>query len=988
MVAKVVASTKAGSAFGALAAAYALKVPVEYNQNDEDVAFNKAIGPIAVLKDLAKTYPQEKLAGSTDSETNEVNKWVEYASTALSTADYKTLAPTFTVLDEDLSNKQYLVGTALTIADYAAWGALKASPIFMKLMKSGKIPGANLVKWFTMISGLPQVEQAVLELNEAKSATRNRKDQGNLEIGLKDAEQGKVVTRFPPEPSGYLHIGHAKAALLNDYFAKAYNGKLIVRFDDTNPSKEKTEFEESIKEDLLLIGIKGDVISYTSDYFDQIYELAVKMIKAGKAYVDDTDVDTMREQRMKKVASPSRANSVEENLRRFEEMKNATEYGLKCVLRAKIDMTSKNGTMRDPTLFRCNLTPHHRTGSKWKIYPTYDFACPIVDSLEGVTHALRTNEYRDRDEQYQWMLDALELRKVHIWEYSRINFVYTLLSKRKLTWFVEQGLVSGWDDPRFPTIRGIRRRGMTIDALKEYILMQGASQKDLLLEWDKIWSVNKKVVDPIAPRHTVLAKENLVKVNVLGEKVETVTKEMPKHKKNPDVGNKQTTFSGELYLEQEDAKDLTVDEEVTFMDWGNVIVAGIHKDDATQVVTSIDITLNLAGDFKKTKKKLTWLSRIGTTATTTPIPVTLFDYDYLITKPKLDEADNVADFVTPTSEFRVDALGDSNVRDIKKGEIVQFERKGYYICDKAFDGSEAVFIHVPDGKVATMQSKADEGKGKGEKREKKEKKDKKEKKGKNKDQGAASGIKMYSVKPVYADDAIVNMKNVSKMYDVKPVYGFEVPTLTASSATPEISSEPANPKKVEKEAIKDKVKKEKREKPAKAPADGNDEASLVSKLDICVGKILTVKPHPDADSLYVEEIDCGEKDPRVVVSGLRKFMTEDEMKGKLVCIVKNMKPAAMRGIKSHAMVLCASPADHSHVEFLVPPPGSEPGDKVYFPGHEGEPEEVLNPKKKIFETVAADFKTRDDLVAVWRDVEWTTKRGVVKAASVKGANIK
>jgi glutamyl-tRNA synthetase len=209
------------------------------------------------------------------------------------------------------------------------------------------------------------------------------------------------------------------------------------------------------------------------------------------------------------IESKNRNLSVEENLRRFDEMKRATEFGQTCCLRAKIDMQDKNKALRDPVIYRCNLLSHHRTGTKWKMYPTYDFACPIVDSIEGVTHALRTNEYRDRNPQYEWFLKAMNLRWVHIWDYSRLNFVYTLLSKRKLTKFVEKGTVTGWDDPRFPTVRGIRRRGMTIEALRTYILMQGASQKDLMLEWDKIWAINKKVIDPIAPRFTALVKENL-----------------------------------------------------------------------------------------------------------------------------------------------------------------------------------------------------------------------------------------------------------------------------------------------------------------------------------------------------------------------------------------------------------------------------------------------------------------------------------------------
>ncbi len=378
-------------------------------------------------------------------------------------------------------------------------------------------------------------------------------------------------------------------------------------------------------------------------------------------------------------------------------MRDGTERGLRSCLRAKIDMQEKNKALRDPVMYRCNLTPHIKTGDKWKIYPTYDFACPIVDSIEGVTHALRTNEYRDRNAQFEWFIRALDLRWVNIWDYSRLNFVYTLLSKRKLTWFVETGRVNGWDDPRFPTIRGVRRRGMTIEGLRTYILMQGASQKDLMLEWDKIWAVNKKIIDPISPRHTVLAKENLVKVNVIGAtgNFEAYTKEMLLHKKNPELGQKLTTFANTLYLEQEDVKQMSVDEEFTLMDWGNAFVKSIQKN-ADGIATSIDVELHLEGDFKKTKLKVTWLAAAppANNAAHSLVNVVLKDYDYLITKKKLEEEDEVESFVTPVSEFTTAGVADANCRKFKKGDIIQFERKGYYICDEAFVNDETPLVFI------------------------------------------------------------------------------------------------------------------------------------------------------------------------------------------------------------------------------------------------------------------------------------------------------
>ena len=635
-----------------------------------------------------------------------IDQWLDFAESKLSSTDFKALDATYKELNKYLTLRSYIVGYSVTIADFVIWGTLKASPVFARIVKTkADTLGAYLVRWYEYVASLEASEYALTAVQKADKANKGSKatDQGKFEIGLTDAAMGKVCTRFPPEPSGYLHIGHAKAALMNQYFADTYKGKLIIRFDDTNPSKEKTEFEESIKEDLALIGVDSSIVSHTSDFFDQMYELALKMIKDGNAYCDDTDQITMREQRTARVASKCHDLSIEENLRRFEEMTKGSEEGLKNCLRAKIAFDSPNGTMRDPVIYRCNLTPHHYTGDKWKVYPTYDFACPIVDSLEGVSHALRTNEYRDRNVQYDWMLNALGLRKVTIWDFSRMNFVYTLLSKRKLQWFVDQGHVTGWDDPRFPTVRGIRRRGLTIEALKQYILMQGASQNVLMLEWDKLWALNRKIIDPVAARYVSVLKEDVVVCNVQGAAAEV--KEHPLHKKNAELGNKKTHYGPEIYLDQEDAKSLEEGEEVTLMDWGNAFARKIVKNDSG-VVTSVDWELHLAGDFKKTKKKLTWLAKNEDVS-----EVLLLDYDYLITKKKVEEGDEVKDLVTPVSEFKYPAIADGNVRNLKKGDIMQFERKGYYILDApATDSEPAHFIRIPDGKAASTASKADESK--------------------------------------------------------------------------------------------------------------------------------------------------------------------------------------------------------------------------------------------------------------------------------------
>lgn len=643
-----------------------------------------------VLAEIAAAYPEvlKNVAG--------FEEWVEFGANQLVIKNFQQLASSLEKLDAHLNLRTYILNTVeLTLADIAVWGYLRSNGMVGSIIKNKVY--INVSRWYSTLESIPEFGHAheflTKSLQEMKKAANvNKKKEthkANFEIDLPDAKIGEVVTRFPPEPSGYLHIGHAKAALLNQYFAQAYKGKLIIRFDDTNPSKEKEEFQDSILEDLELLGIKGDRITYSSDYFQEMYDYCVQMIKDGKAYCDDTPTERMREERSEGIPSCRRERSVEENLKIFtEEMKNGTEEGLKNCVRAKIDYQALNKALRDPVIYRCNLTPHHRTGTAWKIYPTYDFCVPIVDSLEGVTHALRTIEYRDRNPQYEWMLNALNLRKVHIWDFARVNFVRTLLSKRKLQWLVDKDIVSNWDDPRFPTVRGVRRRGMTIEGLRNFVLSQGPSRNVINLEWNLIWSFNKKVIDPIAPRHTAIVSP--VKLHLEGSEVPQTPKiEMKlKHKKNPDVGEKKVIYYKDILIDEEDAKLLSEGEEVTLMDWGNAIITKKNEDG------SLVAKLHLEGDFKKTKFKLTWLAD-----TDDKVEADLVDFDHLISKDKLEEGDNFEDFLTPKTEFHTRAIADLNVKDMKVGDIIQFERKGYYRLDSLpKDGKPYVFFTIPDGK--------------------------------------------------------------------------------------------------------------------------------------------------------------------------------------------------------------------------------------------------------------------------------------------------
>ena len=399
----------------------------------------------------------------------------------------------------------------LTIADLLVYSVLKANFRTNILLKDKKYKNIN--RWFNLMQNSSLHNLIANYETLINQKIKEKSKGGNFEIDLPNAITGKVVTRFPPEPSGYLHIGHVKAVLLNDYFAKKYKGKMILRFDDTNPSKEKQEYVENIIQDLKTLGVEWCKLTHTSDHFDYLYEQACLLIKENKAYIDDTPYEQLREEKMAGIASKCRNRDPLESLKLFqEEMYNGTKLGQKICLRGKLDITSHNKTLFDPVFYRCNVdTPHVRTGTKWKMYPTYDYACPLVDSLEGVTHTLRTSEYALRDEQYMMILDLFKnMRKPNIWEYSRLNFKYTLMSKRKLKWFVEEHKVDGWNDPRFPTIQGILRRGMTITGLRNFILLQGASKSSNLMDWGKLWNCNLKVIDPISYRLTALTKNQLV----------------------------------------------------------------------------------------------------------------------------------------------------------------------------------------------------------------------------------------------------------------------------------------------------------------------------------------------------------------------------------------------------------------------------------------------------------------------------------------------
>lgn len=543
--------------------------------------------------------------------SSQVDQWLSVLHGGVDVASFVN------VLNSHLSDKTYLVSTALSIADIAVYVYLLINRNSMNL--SGPAESAQWVhasRWHSLVSASMAVpkkttakgkDNVASKPGKAKSTEIDELD-GDTCPPLEDAVMGQVVTRFPPEPSGYLHIGHVKAVLLNQYYAKRYKGKLIVRFDDTNPSKEKDEYEENIIQDLATLNVKGDMVTHTSDYFNLCQNYARQMISEGLAYMDDTPQEQMQAERMERQESARRNTSVEENLALFEGLLEGKPDVIKYCLRAKIDMSSVNGTMRDPVLYRYNATPHHRTGTKYKAYPTYDFACPIVDSHEGVTHALRTTEYNDRDEQFKWIIKALRLRPVHIWTYGKINFVHTVLSKRKLNWFVNEKIVDGWFDPRFPTVQGCIRRGVNVDALTAFILSQGASRRVITMEWDKFWSDNKKKLEEIAPRFMSVGADAAVPFHVTNVPETEMSAVVQIHPQKPEMGTRVMRRSNRLLLERDDVSTFKVGDEVTLLRWGNFFIDCIEM--ASDGKTPVSVTGRHhfgATNFSKTKK-VTWLA--------------------------------------------------------------------------------------------------------------------------------------------------------------------------------------------------------------------------------------------------------------------------------------------------------------------------------------------------------------------------------------------
>lgn len=509
----------------------------------------------------------------------------------------------------------------------------------------------------------------------------------------------RVHTRFPPEPNGYLHIGHAKSICLNFGIAKKYGGLTNLRFDDTNPSKENVEYVNSIKEDVKWLGFTwDDRMFYASNYFDKLYEYAVKLIQLGKAYVDDLSGDEIREYRgtfnTPGKESPYRNRSIEENLQLFADMK-AGKYGDgEKVLRAKIDMASPNLNMRDPVLYRIVHAPHHRTGDTWCIYPMYDFAHPVSDAIERITHSICTLEFEDHRPLYNWVLenwDDPEGQKPRQIEFARLNVTHMITSKRKLRTLVEKGIVSGWDDPRMPTISGIRRRGYTPESIRDFCERIGVAKADSMVDISLLEYCIREDLKMKAPRlMTVIDPLKVVITNYPDGQTETMTAD--NNQENEAMGTRNMTFSKTIYIERNDFMEVPVKkffrlapgkevrlkyayiikcEEVIKDDAGNIIELHCTYDPESKSGSG-------ANANRKVKGTLHWVNAADAVDVETRV------YDYLFNEQNDDEEGNGKDFlsqINPDSLHVFHSKGEAALASYHVGDKFQFLRQGYFVID-------------------------------------------------------------------------------------------------------------------------------------------------------------------------------------------------------------------------------------------------------------------------------------------------------------------
>ncbi|MDH5932531.1 glutamine--tRNA ligase [Vibrio splendidus] len=526
-----------------------------------------------------------------------------------------------------------------------------------------------------------------------------------IDKDLADGTHSSVHTRFPPEPNGYLHIGHAKSICLNFGIAQDYQGQCNLRFDDTNPEKEDVEYVESIKNDVSWLGFEwsGD-ICYSSNYFDTLYAYAVELINKGLAYVDELSPEQIREYRgtLKEPgkASPYRDRSPEENLALFEKMRDGGFEEGKACLRAKIDMSSSFMVMRDPVIYRVRFAHHHQTADKWCIYPMYDFTHCISDALEGITHSICTLEFQDNRRLYDWVLDNITIDcQPRQYEFSRLNLEYTVMSKRKLNQLVVENLVEGWDDPRMPTISGLRRRGFTSSSIREFCKRIGVTKQENMIEFGSLESCIRDDLNENAPRAmAVLDPIKVVIENYDADTAETLT--VANHPNKPEMGTREVPFTREVWIERDDFREeankkykrLVLGKEVRLRGAYVIKAERIEKDaegNITTIFCSYDnetLGKNPA-DGRKVKGVIHWVSADKA------LPAEIRLYDRLFTVANPAAADDFAATLNPESLVTLNGFVEPSLAEGVAEQAYQFERTGYFCVDSKDSKADALVFN-------------------------------------------------------------------------------------------------------------------------------------------------------------------------------------------------------------------------------------------------------------------------------------------------------
>lgn len=517
-------------------------------------------------------------------------------------------------------------------------------------------------------------------------------------IVIEDLNSGKVdhiVTRFPPEPNGYLHIGHAKAICINFELADEFKGRAHLRFDDTNPVKEDIEYVESIKEDIRWLGFEWDALFYASDYFEEMYDRAVLLIKKGKAYIDDQSAEEIRITRGTLTQpgqdSPHRNRSVEENLDLFKRMRNGEFKDGERILRAKIDMASPNINLRDPALYRISHTHHHNTGDKWCIYPMYTFAHPLEDAIEGVTHSLCSLEFEDQRPFYDWVIEECEMsNQPKQYEFARLNITNTVMSKRFLKQLVDENIVDGWDDPRMPTISGLRRKGFTPESIRTFVREAGVTRSNSIVDERMLEHFIREDLKLKAPRTmAVLRPLKVVITNYPEGQVEQLDAEI--NPENPEMGNRQISFSREIYIEQDDFMENPPNKYFRLFPGNEVRLKNAYfikcndfiKDAEGNVIElhcTYDPETKSGSGFtgRKVKGTIHWVEA------TQAIPAEFRLYEPLIMDDAKEEGDSFLDRINPNSLEVISGYVEPNMKDAKPHDKLQFFRHGYFNVDPKY----------------------------------------------------------------------------------------------------------------------------------------------------------------------------------------------------------------------------------------------------------------------------------------------------------------